>query len=143
MPVETLSQPEFCDFVTPVADSLADSNSEELIREGWKRTQNLLLDWMTKGVPDLDSELIPPSKEAICECLNITAKMNKTLALPPTRVLPNGEGGVVFELFVSNHGRQTLEKIEVQENREAQITVFFDSELQFTKPFQSSNSMLR
>jgi hypothetical protein len=134
MPVETLSQisvPE----VTPVADSLADANTKEARKEGWKRTQDVLLDWLRDGIPQIDQELKAPTKEAITEGLKISWSMSDSLAVPPSRVVPNGEGGLVFELFVYFEDQCIFQKMEIFENLDMQMSTFRNSRLEASERF--------
>ena len=80
MAIDTLSQDICVPEITPVA-SLADTNKEEENRNGWKKIQDTLLEWLSAGIPESDNEFRGPSKDAISEALKLSTFMVKDLPI--------------------------------------------------------------
>jgi hypothetical protein len=72
--------------------------------------------------PDLEAEgLTPPCLAAVDEALRLVSAMSKMGAFPPpSRVIPNGEGGIVFERWTGGD----LDRIEVFANRQVYLSQF-------------------
>lgn len=74
----------------------------------WMRVETLLNDWCRKQ-PRQDEDGIEWPAPAIAEIATKVARSLKACELPPpTRLVPNAEGGVVFE-FQHQHQLQTIE----------------------------------
>jgi hypothetical protein len=81
------------------ADSLA---SEVLLREESKsRWQDVidkkLIEWGRNPQQVAEDDLIPPTARATNAAVGIAVKMRDQGFLPPLRVVPDGDGGIVLE----------------------------------------------
>ena len=57
--------------------------------------------WYDRKVEDIDGEFELPQQDVLRRCMKWCRSMaNETDAAPPSRVIPDGEGGISFEWFM-------------------------------------------
>jgi|GEM_PF-1577474 len=82
-------------------DSLvtAGQNEGEVVRKAWNTLiDSKLIEWGRDPSLLEDDELIPPSRAAIQRAVDLAIRLRDEEKLPaPKRVVPDGDGGVVFE----------------------------------------------
>jgi hypothetical protein len=88
-----------------------DADDESLKwQQDWQRVIDYqLLEWVLKPEELAEEGLEPPTRDAISIACKFAVVMRDTKALPPNRVAPNGDGGIVFEGSVSPGHFQALE----------------------------------
>ncbi len=93
-------------------------------RETWRQVTEKVSMMRFIAFPDLEAEgLLPPVARAIEEALTVVGIITKIGTFPPpSRVLPNGEGGIVFERWEREAAR--LERIEVSGNGRVELSLF-------------------
>lgn len=128
---KTLSPAPFIYPSTTVADEETMSGSvesEKNCAEGWRAIINEhLLTWWVRGTPDVaDEDLEPPTKAVIDLAIKIATAMSQEKQIaPPLRVVPNGEGGLVFERWAD----QVFERFELRRELSMEYTVFKNNTL--------------
>ncbi|HET6883904.1 MAG TPA: hypothetical protein VFI31_27365 [Pirellulales bacterium] len=94
-------------------------------RSEWQRIEALLSKWSQKQ-PLRDEDGVEwPSPALVEVALNLARSLEGQALHPPSRVVPNGEGGVVFE-FQREHQLQTM---EVDADGSIELCRFEDSQL--------------
>ena len=63
----------------------------------WNTAMTHLLEWYENPSQLTDEDMLPPSREIIFRAYRLALKMRDSRLPGPLRVLPDGEGGVVFE----------------------------------------------
>ncbi len=128
---KTLSPIPVIGSTTSVADEETMSGpveSERNYAAGWQSIINeYLLTWWVNSAPDLaDEDLEPPTQAVIDLAIKVAMTMSqeKTIA-PPLRVVPNGEGGLVFERW----GNDVFERFELRRELNMEYTVFKNNTL--------------
>lgn len=135
MPAETLPLSQFESITKPekrLETSLTDMNNiEQTNLIGWQEAKDCLQEWWRHGIPELDVELVPPTHEVLEKAFKIADDIAKRAFKndPPSRVLPNGEGGIVFERFQNEAGVQYHVTIEISKDLAVKKTVFKNSKL--------------
>jgi hypothetical protein len=96
---------------------------EVAFREAWRQMLEKVSMMRFVRYPDLEAEgLQPPTKTAIVRSLAvIQALANLGTLPPPMRVLPSGEGGIVFERW---DDKENVERIEILSTGEAELSLF-------------------
>jgi len=91
-------------------------------RQAWRLISEKVSNMRFVIFADLEAEgLRRPCAGAITEALNVVTAMLKLGTFPaPNRVLPDGEGGVVFERW----GEDSLDRIEVTATRQVYFSRF-------------------
>jgi len=103
--------------------SLAEQNSSS-----WQKViDEELLNWCVQGLPDLEEDLQPPTHDALAAAILVADKMRTVGAPPPSRVVPNGEGGIIFERFV--YPQQIYQAFEIFKDLTTELRTYKDSKL--------------
>ena len=99
-------------------------------RRGWESViDRQLIEW-GRGLDGLECDDIrPPSAVSIRAAIDIARFMRDEAESAPVRVVPNGEGGIVFEWA---EGRE-FETVEIDEEGLVEICRFVDSRLVFRR----------
>jgi len=107
------------------------SQRDQAARSAWQKfIDYCLVDWGARGVPDLDEDLRPPTPAAIQFAIEIAKKMLSEGALPPSRIIPNGEGGLIFERYIYPNEYIAL---EIFEDLQIKLRRYRDSKLIHTE----------
>lgn len=105
---------------------LSDSDLKKISAEGWRRTINEpLIDWGRDPSQLEDEGIDPPSREIVTLALQFAMFLRDQNVAPPDRVIPNGDGGIVFKRKMGD----ILEIIEVAKDASIEIIVFHGSEI--------------
>lgn len=106
--------------------SLASQTTVERDQAGWQEfIDGELHDWAS-GMPDYEAEgLRGPSLLVLNLAREIATRFRDSGALPPTRISPNGEGGIVFERLEG----PALILLEIQENLSFVSSLFVNGRL--------------
>lgn len=101
---------------------------EVAFREAWRQTLEKVSMMRFVRFPDLEAEgLLPPTGRAISKAIAITNCMLTYGSFPPPmRVLPNGEGGIVFERWDE---KGNSERMEFSAAGQAELSAFQGSKL--------------
>lgn len=128
MAVETLSQrPDIRTSTVAVVDRLGDPEPP-----GWRRAVRLLRSWMW-GMPIIEEEgLVPPSQEVIDVAIKVAHQFSEQGMDAPSRVIPNGEGGIMFERYLQSGDSRVLETVEVFSDRQVEFSKYDNSSLKET-----------
>ncbi|MEX2315706.1 MAG: hypothetical protein WD669_01050 [Pirellulales bacterium] len=86
---------------------------------------NKLIEWGSTRSEFEDDGLVGPSYEAIGTALKFVKKMRKESWPLPTGVIPDGEGGIVFE----NRRGDLYQRIEIDQNGRTGLATFRDCKL--------------
>lgn len=97
----------------------------------WTRIHGLLSDWSRKQVGRDEDGIDWPAPAILDVAINLARLLEGRGLSPPTRVVPNGEEGVVFEF---QHERQ-LQTIEVDAEGCIELCRFEDAKLTDRKRF--------
>lgn len=81
-----------------------------------------LIEWGADPIQSDDDGTCPPSREAISCAVALAVAFRDKGFLAPTKVVPTGDGGIVFERRPNN----LYERIEVQSDREIIHSVYKD-----------------
>ena len=77
---------------------LADKEQAERTRQAWQKLiDHTLVEWGKDASSLEDEEFVPPSLEVVDLACEIAMGLRDDGAEPPTRVVPDGEGGIAFE----------------------------------------------
>lgn len=105
---------------------LSDSDLKKINAEGWRRTINEpLIDWGRDPSQLEDEGIDPPSREIVTRASQFAMFLRDQNVAPPDRVIPNGDGGIVFKRSVGEY----LETIEIGADGSIEIIVFRESEI--------------
>ncbi len=119
-------------FVTTATrdDALANDTSspDAERRRAWNSViDNCLIEWGRN--PDLpadnDPDFIPPSPEIVCLAAETVNKMRSQKSPAPTRVVPNGDGGITF----SRHDGPFYQVVEIDADGTVELRIFENSQL--------------
>lgn len=127
--VDTISEKIENAILTTAADEklLATPKRE---REGYdEEWQDLvdykLVEWGRNPDQLRDENVVVPSRAAISKACKLAVELRKEGSPPPTRVVPSGEGGIVFE-----HRTQTIvEVLEIDIDASIEYLVFSNCRL--------------
>lgn len=79
-------------------DELASAEKNEGFRCNWDDIIDLkLIEWERDPAALEEDELIPPTPVSVRAAIQIASVLRDTDAHPPTRVVPDGDGGIVLE----------------------------------------------
>ena len=108
-------------------DALATSANEDRIRsEAWDRLiDEVLIDWGTNPEQFDEEETAPPSGESLAVAGQLAVRMRDCGWPCPTGVIPDGEGGIVFE---RRQGGDYM-RFEIQSNGTVEFASFCDCRL--------------
>jgi hypothetical protein len=100
--------------------------AKEAQEKGWDNiVDNKLIEWaVTRKDFELEG-LLGPSCEAISCAYELVNQMRKNLWPLPTGVIPDGEGGIVFE----NRQDPIYQRIEIDQGGRAYLATFDDFQL--------------
>jgi len=131
MPVETLSRPIAAPSTTYASlDFLTGPDPSEVNAAGWQKVIDSQLRNWWHGIPGLEEEgLVSPTPNVISAAINIARSLLEQSLDPPSRVLPNGEGGIIFERYASQGQDKIYETIEIFENLEIELSLYKNSQL--------------
>ena len=105
----------------------AQQSPETLNAEGWQKfIDDYLVDWGARGLPDMEDDLRPPTRDVISGAIELAEEMAKAGNPPPSRVIPNGEGGLIFERYSYPNVYQAL---EILEDLTMELRTYQDSKL--------------
>jgi hypothetical protein len=99
--------------------------SNEVDFRGWDLAINLLLGWWMADDPVVEEEGTEPSKTAIDRAIQLAQKWRNKGESSPTRVVPDQEGGLIFEL----HVEQTYQSLRVSAEGHFALLEFRDGRL--------------
>jgi hypothetical protein len=97
-------------------------DERQLVRKAWNDVVDYkLIEWgRDPGLLDED-ELIPPSSRAIDVAIRLARHLrDQGSAPPPTRVAPDGDGGIIFERWVNG----SSESFEISDGGEVEYVLF-------------------
>lgn len=103
------------------------SAAEQNAASWQKIIHEYLLDWCLRGMPELEDDLQPPTRDTLVAAIQVADKMRAVGAPPPSRVLPNGEGGIIFERFV--YPQQIYQAFEIFKDLTTELRTYKDSKL--------------
>ena len=88
--------------------------------EAWERTMTKLQMWFDAPSALADEDIVPPTQETI-QLAGKIARQERVQGRPaPTRVMPNGEAGIVLE-WVIGPSRLT---VEIERNHEVEVSLY-------------------
>lgn len=100
-------------------------------REGWQRViDEKIIEWGRPENSEPDDDYDPPTGPALKSGLEIIRQMSDLGLLPPTRVVPDGDGGLVFEL----RNPSVVSTIHIYKNGEAENYVLQNGKVVFRSP---------
>lgn len=77
---------------------LASAEKHEDVRDSWDDIIDCkLVEWGRDPTALEEDELIPPTRESVQAAIQIAGVLRNADAQPPTRVVPDGDGGIVLE----------------------------------------------
>ncbi|GMU82709.1 MAG: hypothetical protein IT450_15500 [Phycisphaerales bacterium] len=95
-------------------------------REAWRRLIDFtLVEWGRDPQAMEDDDVIPPSQNSVSHSIRLASQLAENDAPPPTRVVPNGDGGIVFERIRG----EIAETIEVESDGSLYFTLCQGSRL--------------
>lgn len=117
---------------TGVADNEAQSTLLYLGRdaEHWNKLEQQLRRWKENPSEIQDDEVTPPDRDLIVTAIGILRLIRDNKGAPPLRIVPNGEGGIVFESRTGSY----FQAIELARDRSVEFMVFRNSRLVFRLP---------
>lgn len=131
MPIETLSR----QIATPSTtyaplDLLVGPEPESANAAGWQKIVDVHLRNWWYGVPGLEEEgLVSPTRTVLNAAIKIVEALAEQSFDPPSRVVPNGEGGIIFERYERRGQDQIYETIEIFKNLEMELSLYKNSKL--------------
>jgi hypothetical protein len=111
------------DLETTVSESVSHEDSSAL--NAWNTAINELLDWRQDLSQLMDEGLLPPKSEIVDLACALALEMRDDGWLGPLRVVPDGEGGIVFE----RGDRYLFETIAIEANGQVEVLSFENSHL--------------
>lgn len=104
--------------------------------ESWKNViEDRLVEWGRQRTVCDEEGFISPSSIAVDTAIEIARTLQGNHS-PPTRVVPNGEGGIVFEKEINS----SFTAIEIFETGSFEVRSFLDCRLICTKYFERKSS---
>jgi hypothetical protein len=108
-------------------DELLVSGEVEKNRAAWLEIiDHKLIDWGLKNGEVDEDGITWPSRKSLSESIMLIKEMSSKGMATPTHVVPNGDGGVVFEQKAGG----SFESIEIFEDGSKEYRLFFNSLLQ-------------
>jgi hypothetical protein len=105
-----------------IGNSYRDSGYWETVRRSWNDViDHSLIPW-ANGHLEIDDDLLPPTAASIQTAAILACAFRDAGGTPPTDVLPNGDGGVLFENRVGRASTQ----IEVLGDGSAEFSRYDD-----------------
>ena len=95
-------------------------------RPAWDRVVDEQLIPRGNGRVDVDPDLLPPSRQSIRSAAVLAHRFRDAGERPPSAVLPNGDGGVLFEYRT---GRLASVQLEVLHDGDVERTEYDDAGL--------------
>lgn len=95
------------------------------IESPWASTKQRIDDWAKDPSALRDSDLTPPSAIALERSMAIAEILREQGLAPPTRVVPDGDGGIAFERDIG----ETLVVIEVSAEGAVELLTFHSGKL--------------
>jgi len=122
----TVSEPVY-DIGTHAAEDPVLSGSElNCRRDAWDQIiDRYLIEWARYPSRLDDEGVIPPSADIIHRACEIAIDMRDQTLAAPLRVVPNGDGGIVFE----RREGPIFQTIEIYEDGSVESAAFVDSRL--------------
>lgn len=108
-----------------LAASVNQDRKTQELNEAWLFVFDALVAWGTHPERFEDDGVDPPSPAAISNAAKVATKLRELEADPPTRIVPNGDGGIVFE----SQRAHEFETIEIDSAGEIEARVFENSRL--------------
>ena len=123
----TISGPVSNNIGTRATDEQILSSSElQKNREGWQKLiDHRLIEWGRDPSQLEDDDIEAPSGEIISIACQLAYDMRNNDLPFPTRIVPNGEGGIVFERIDG----LVFETMEIDDSGSIESTTFIDSRL--------------
>jgi hypothetical protein len=88
-----------------------------------------LIEWGRDPAALEDDDLVPPSREAIGAAINLVRQLRDQGLPAPMRVIPNGDGGIVFKRWKGS----LLERLEVYDDGSIAYATFDGGRLIFRR----------
>ena len=99
-------------------------------RASWDQfIDNELLTWWQNPARFADDDFVPPSRDVIHLAIQLASFCRDQGYLPPTRVLPDGDGGISFERRAAN----VYEVFQVNPSLTIELLMFVDGRLALRK----------
>lgn len=124
---DTITEPIYSnEYTTAAADQgLASCLLKTDTQNQWDAVIDTLLDWL-KHPDELDyEEIIPPSRTIIGRACDIASWLRSRGSTPPLRVVPDGEGGISFEVRRKN----SFQSLNLLKDSSVEQLLFRDHEL--------------
>lgn len=101
------------------------SSSDPADLQAWNVVLSKLLEW--REDPDVlsDEDIVPPSRGILETAYHLALRMRDCRAPGPLRVVPDGEGGVVFE----RREGDVFETMNVEANGRIEMLTYYASQL--------------
>jgi hypothetical protein len=125
-------------FITPMCDdvvptetdarssaSAAQHEEEQAYHKAWQQIIDQLIQWGQHPSNVDEDDWESPANDAIGAAFRLVRALRKERRPPPDRVVPNGEGGIVFEL---KSGSKT-ETFEIDDDGSVEYMYFQNSRL--------------
>ena len=120
-------------------DTLIEPEPSVASFKGWQGIITYLSNWWY-GVPGMEEEgLTPPTKQVLAHAISIAKSLEKQPIEPPSRVVPNGEGGIIFEHYGYSGNDRIYETIEIFDNLNVELSYYKNSRLISKKPIIGSS----
>lgn len=100
-------------------------------KAGWEEIIDTLSTWADDVSVLEDDGVIPPSYPIIRKALSLSHTLMARGWAAPLRVVPNAEGGVVFE----RKDKDFFEEIELEQEGTAEIRIYQDFKIIIRQPF--------
>jgi hypothetical protein len=116
------------------AQSLAlDAKGKAVERRRWDEIiDQRLIEWGRDPSQLNDDGVVPPARDVVRRACQLAAAMRDSGLPAPSRVVPSGEGGIVFERQVG----PTFTAIEVQHDGTIEVRAFHKSKMVTRNVFQ-------
>lgn len=104
-----------------------DGNRQSAHGESWESTiDQKLIEWGRNPALLQDEAVIPPTREALATAFKLARRLEKDRPqAPPSRTMPDGDGGVVFEW---RRGCR-LDALEISDQGAVEFLTFIDDRL--------------
>ena len=115
---------------SPVGTGAADNQSlagrnrqEREYRQGWQKLIDAkLIEWGRNPAPLEEDDLIPPSPAIVDRAAQVAMRCRDEGVSPPDSVVPNGDGGIVFEISTGN----LVETLEIHSDGSREYITYED-----------------
>jgi len=99
-------------------------------KSGWEEVIDTLSSWADDVTVLEDEGIIPPSYPIVRKALGLSHTLMARGWAPPLRVVPNADGGIVFE-----HGiKEQFEEVEIYADGSMEFIAFEDSKIVVRRP---------